>query len=170
MATAMISALVEFLVTKVGGLLPQFLRRWLLPPQRVADQVRVELHRQHPVDVVRSAVPFLRLRFEIDNASLVDVTLDRLLITELWAGQPIGHGAILERHAIPKRSRREDIQFTMVLNDCQLAQVDRVFSGAAFARPSVEVYVLAYFDSPVGVLRVERRGGRQLQAFNIPIA
>ncbi len=103
-----------------------------------------------------------------DNTSLVDVTLDRLLITELWVGQPIGHGAILERYVIPRRSRREDVQFTMVLNDRQLAQVDHVLSGAGFARPSVEVYVVAYFDSAAGPLCAERRGGRRLQVFNVP--
>ncbi len=166
----LLRTLAEILAKWAVRVLPQFLSRRLLPPARVAARVEIELRREYPVDISANAVvPTLSVWFEIANRGVVDVTLDRLLITELWVGQPVLYGgAILERYTIPRAGRRDDLRFAVVLTAAQVAQFKQALVDNPLAPQPVEVHLVAYFDSPAGSFSVERRLARPLRATNVP--
>ncbi len=145
------------LLERVLALVPQFLLRRFLPPERVAGQVVVDLRRVNPVNLLlqSSEVPQVALWFRIGNRSLVDLVLDRLLV-ELWVGQPTFRGALLERLSVPRRSDREDIYFWQDLTAEQQRQVRSHTGENGLLSVPVTVYVKAYFESKIGMVFVSK--------------
>jgi hypothetical protein len=84
--------------------LPKWLNRRLYPTTRIAQEIKIDLRSNNPIQIARSDLPYISLSFEITNHSLADLVLDRMLIGILINSQPIIYGAMLERYEIPKRN------------------------------------------------------------------
>lgn len=150
----------EWIITKVLETVLVILPRWLIsyfiPPQKIADQVNIDLRSNNPIDIsFGSDVPNIQIYFEISNMSLFNLVLDRLLI-DVWIGQPALHGAILERYDVPKRSIKSGVHFIEQLSSPQQEQIKKHVSNNILSVP-VKFHVKAYFESKIGLIYAEKR-------------
>ncbi len=152
-----------YLFEKVLDLLPRWMVRWLLPPQRIAEQVDIDLRRINPIAISFKSTEFpcVDAWFRISNQSQVNLILDRLLI-DLWVNQPMLRGAVLRRAEIPRRSTKDDIHFWHHLMTTQEERVRKHVDEKGILTVPVAIYVDAYFESKVGLVHVratlEQRG------------
>ena len=150
----------EWIITKVLETVLVNLPRWLIScfisPQKIADKVNIDLRSNNPIDIsFGSDVPNIQIYFKISNLSLFNLVLDRLLIVDLWIGQPTLHGAILERHDVPK-GIKDDVYFIEQLSSPQQEQIKKHVSNNFLSVP-VKFHVKAYFESKIGLIYVEKR-------------
>ena len=151
----------EWIITKVLETLLTKLPRWLISyfisPQKIADQMNIDLRSNNPIDIsFGSDVPNIQIYFEISNMSLFNLVLDRLLIIDVWIGQPTLHGAILERYDVPKRNIKNSVHFIEQLSSPQQEQIKKHVSNNFLSVP-VKFHVKAYFESKIGLIYVEKR-------------
>ena len=137
--------------------LPRWLISYFISPQKIADKVNIDLRSNNPIDIsFGSDVPNIQIYFKISNMSLFNLVLDRLLIVDLWIGQPTLHGAILERHDVPKSDIKDDVYFIEQLSSPQQEQIKKHVSNNFLSVP-VKFHVKAYFESKIGLIYVENR-------------
>jgi hypothetical protein len=149
-----------WLLDKLMFAIPRILLRIFYPPKKIAGQVRIELRGENPINPsLGSSVPHLGLYFEITNLSNLDLTLDRMLL-DLWFGQPLLNGAILRRHPVPARSTIQDIYFRSDLTTKQSQQIEPYLRESP-PSGSITLSALAYFESKVGLIKVEKRFERR---------
>ena len=151
----------EWIISKVLEIVLVILPRWLISyfisRQKIADQVNIDLRSRNPIDIsFGSDVPHIDIYFKISNLSLFNLVLDRLLIVDLWIGQPILHGAILERHDVPKRDIKDGVYFIEQLSIPQQEQIRKRIKNKILSVP-VTLHVKAYFESKIGLIYVEKR-------------
>ncbi len=152
-----------YLFDKVLAVLPRWLIRWFLPPERIAEQVEIDLRRINPIAIYfrSTEFPCVEAWFRISNQSQVNLVLDRLLV-DLWVGQPTIQGAILHRTEIPRRTSKDDIRFWHDLTGAEEERIRRRADGQGILTVPVALYVDAYFESRVGLVHVrttlEHRG------------
>ena len=140
------------------GRLPGWLTRRLLPAAQMVGQIHLSLRDDTPITFSQTSAGLqLDLWFAIVNHSPIDVTLERLLIEELWVSQPIlYHGALLRRRVIPKNGGRSgDLVFHAFLADAQIKHIASQVEQQLITQP-VTVYVSASFESAVGLLALPR--------------
>jgi len=151
-----IESIVSYAIEKALVILPRQLTGHFVSPQKIANQVYIDLRSENPIDIsFGSEVPRIDICFKISNMSLANIVLDRLLI-DLWIGQPTLQGAILERYDVPKRSIKEGVYFSDQLTIHQQKQIEKRVDGKLLSVP-VKVHVKAYFESKVGLICVEKR-------------
>jgi len=147
----------SYIIEKALVILPRQLTIQFVPPHKIADQVYIDLRSENPIDIsFGSDVPRIDIYFKISNMSAANLVLDRLLIIDLWIGQPTLQGAILERYDVPKRSIKEGVHFIDQLTIPQQEQIKKRVDGKLLSVP-VKVHVKAYFESKVGLICVEKR-------------
>lgn len=145
----------SYIIEKLVDILPRWLIRGLLSPQKIASQVELDLRRTNPIDICFGTdIPCISIYFRISNMSPVDLVLDRLLI-ELWVGQPTFRRAILQRYDVPKRNSRQDVYFSEQLTIPQQEQIKKHVDGKLVSEP-ITLYLKAYFESKVGFICVEK--------------
>jgi hypothetical protein len=98
--------------------LPKRLIRYLYPTTRIAQEIKIDLRGNNPIQIARYDIPKISLWFEITNLSLVDLVLDRMLIEIQINSQPILYGAMLRRQEIPKRNKT-GVYFNELLTSLQ---------------------------------------------------
>ncbi len=152
------SVLTDYLVGKSIDMLPKWLVKRLMPPERVTAQLRIDLRGEGPVRYQQTTVPVVHILFEIHNNSPVDVTLDRLLVHVTFV-TGILDTYDLERRVVPKKGGKLDLTLRAYLTNEQLAAFER---GMSQSVAQLLVDVLAYFESDVGLITVSRRGGEQI--------
>ena len=151
-----IESIVSYVIEKALVILPRQLTGYFVSPQKIANQVYIDLRGENPIDIsFGSDVPRIDIYFKISNMSLANIVLDRLLI-DLWISQPTLQGAILERYDVPKRSIKEGVHFIDQLTIPQQEQIKKRVDGKLLSVP-VKVHVKAYFESKVGLICVEKR-------------
>src|SRR5713101_571559 len=152
-----------YVLDKVLAVLPGWIIRRFLPPERIAGQVEIDLRRINPIAIYFTSVqfPFVELWFRISNQSQLNLVLDRLLV-DLWVGQPTVQGAVLHRAALPRRTSKDDIRFWHDLTGIQEDRIRKQADEKGVLTVPVSIYVDAYFESRVGIVHVraplEHRG------------
>jgi hypothetical protein len=136
----------------------------------VESRLRVRLRGRAPihVDATSAGVPAIRLWFEIDNRSDVDVELDRLVV-DVWYGQPVAFGPYLLRQPLPAGELLDTVMFQCYLTGEQAKQIRLRAADPTSAGP-LTVHVDAYFNSQLGSLRIHEsieRDKGDFQIFNL---
>jgi len=151
----LLGSIASYFIQKVLDMLPETLICLLVPAQKIASQVELDLRRTNPIDICFGTdIPRISIYFRISNMSPVNLILDRLLI-EFWVGQPTFRRAILQRYDVPKRSSREDVYFSEQLTIPQQEQIKKHVDGKLVSEP-ITLYLRAYFESKVGFICVEK--------------
>ncbi|SRR5713226_1200433 len=141
--------------------LPAFLVRSVTDPEKVLKRVEIRLREETPIYVsLGAAVPMVDIYFEIANHSTLDLVLDRMLV-EVWFGQPTFNGAILRRHPVPAEATVKSVYFRHMLADTQARQIKAFTDAPQGNMGSLHIYLIAYFESKVGRLVVEKSIERQ---------
>ncbi len=152
-----------YLLEKVLDLLPRWMVRRLLPPQRIAQQIEIDLRRINPIAISFKSTEFpcVDAWFRISNQSQVNLVLDRLLI-DLWVNQPMLRGTVLRRAEIPRRTTKDDVHFWHDLTTTQEERVRKHVDEKGILTVPVAINLDAYFESKVGFVHVratlEQRG------------
>jgi hypothetical protein len=145
--------ILSYFAGKVADRVPSFILSRILPPRKVAEQVRVNLRGKNPIcPNLNSSNPQIDLWFEITNLSNLKLVLDRLLV-DVWFCQPTFNGSILRRREVPARGIVTDILYQQSLTIAQKEQIESCLSQ----QDQVYVYLTAYFESKVGRIEVESR-------------
>jgi hypothetical protein len=140
--------------------IPGFLLRVFYPPRKVANKVKIELRGENPINpCLGSSVPRIDLYLEVTNLSNLDLTLDRMLL-DLWFGQPVLNGAILNRCNVPAKSTVKNLFFRSALTTRQIQQI-KPYLQESPPSGSISLSVHAYFNSKIGSLEVEGRFERR---------
>lgn len=144
-----------WLIDRAISVIPGLLLRLFYNPGKVANDVKISLRGELPINPsLNSSVPHLDLYLEITNLSNLNLIVDRVLI-DLWFGQPVLRGAILERHRIPSRSSGTQLFFRTDLTSSQIDQIKPYLTDSP-PGGSISLSTIAYFDSKIGVIEVER--------------
>lgn len=131
-------------------------RRPLLAPPPPVDftrSIRLRLRGEAGAILLDlSAVPSVRIDFEVINHSDVDLVLDRIVLT-LWNGQVVLHGVMAHRCPIPHNDTVSTIVFMGSLTEGAAALIrknqDAIRSGSGTATSNqLQVGARAYFDAP----------------------
>jgi hypothetical protein len=152
-----------YVLDKVLAVLPPWIVRRFLPPERIAEQIEIDLRRINPIVIYFTSVqfPYVELWFRISNQSQLNLVLDRLLI-DLWVGQPTVRGAVLHRVELQRRTSKDDISFWHDLTGIQEDRIRKQVDAKGVLTVPVSIYVDAYFESRVGFVHVrvplEHRG------------
>ena len=145
---------------KVIAVVPGLLLKRVFPPEKVATHIRVELVGERPIaPSLTSSVPHLDLNLSVTNLSPLQLRLDRMLV-DLWFGQPVLNGALLERMVVPPRSTENLMYFRGQLSSAQVRQVEPYTQTNPPSAP-ISLTVRAYFDTRVGPVEYERRFERR---------
>jgi hypothetical protein len=145
--------IISYLVGKVADRIPAFILSRLLPPAKVARQIRVNLRGNNPVTLdLDGENPQAGLWLEVTNLSNLKLTLDRLLV-EVWFSQPTFEGVISKRYVVPPREVVTDIHYRQSLTPGQKARIESCLSQ----RGQIYIHLTAYFETKVGLVEVENR-------------
>jgi hypothetical protein len=86
--------IISYFAGKAADRIPLFILSRLLPPKKVAEQVKVNLRGNNAICLnLNSENPQVDIWLEIINLSNLKLVLDRLLI-EVWFSQPTFEGSI----------------------------------------------------------------------------
>jgi len=120
------------------------------------SRLRVELRPMSPIEI--NLQPYnseIRLWFRVDNLSDLEVDLDRLLV-EVWYPQPVAEGAVLDRYTIsPNESISTPLFHAWLPPDKIKSMVQAQTNPNQHAE--LQIYVRAYFDTPIGWASVQTR-------------
>lgn len=145
---------------KFVAVIPGFLLRRLYSPESISSQLRIDLRGEKPISPsLGSSVPHIDIYLNITNLSNIDLKLDQLLL-DLWFGQPLLNGVILERIKVPARSADCELFFRAFLSSRQSELIEPYL----LQRPpagSITLTVHGYFDSKVGIVELQDRFERQ---------
>ena len=148
--------IIYWVIDKIITAIPGTLLRLIYPPEKVASQIKVRLKGETPINPsLNSSVPHLDIYFEVTNLSNIDLEIDRLLI-DLWFGQPVLIGAILDRKLIKSRSDDFELYFREFLSSKQIKQIEPYLDeNPPSGRISLDIR--AYFNSKIGQIKVKDR-------------
>jgi len=149
-----VTTLTGMVFEKMLKYLPKWLIRRIYPTTRIAQEIRIDLRSNVPIQIARYDIPKISLYFTITNHSLVDLVLDRLLIEIHISSQPILYGILLERHNIPKRETT-GIYFEDLLTSLQAEHLKKRTSEIKMIE-YLQVDVKAYFESNSGIIKLEK--------------
>lgn len=145
--------IISYLVGKVADRTPSFILSRLLPPAKVARQIRVNLRGNNAITLdLDGENPQAGLWLEVTNLSNLKLTLDRLLI-EVWFSQPAFEGVISRRHVVPPREVVTDIHYRQSLTPGQKARIESCLAQQG----RILIHLTAYFETKVGLVEVENR-------------
>lgn len=145
--------IISYIVGKTADRLPSFILSRLLPPAKVAKQVRVNLRGNNAITLdLDGENPQAGLWLEVTNLSNLKLTLDRLLV-EVWFSQPTFEGVISRRYVVPPREIVTDIHYTQSLTPGQKARIE----SCRAKEGRILIHLTAYFETKVGVVEVENR-------------
>ena len=151
----MFEPLGSFILEKMIELLPSWIARHIVSPDKVAREIEIDLGSSNPIQIsFGSEVPRLSIYFRISNLSRVDVTLDRMLV-DVWFGQPTLQGAILRRYQVAKRTSEDNVHFVSPLSTPQQEQIKKQINGQLISS-HVRINTKAYFDSKIGIVHLEK--------------
>ncbi|MGI8551316.1 MAG: hypothetical protein ACR2PL_11110 [Dehalococcoidia bacterium] len=143
-----------FLVERVYEFLPRWIARRIVPTDVLAQEVRIGLRPNIPVEVqFGTTVPYLGICLRLTNLSLANVKLDRL-VYDVWFGQPTVKASHVEPCKIAWRSS-EDILLRENLNADQRQQIQSQAKGEVIEL--VTINMTAYFESKGGPFEVRER-------------
>jgi hypothetical protein len=97
----------------IGGRLLDWLPRWIVRRfvklEAIARQVKLGLLSTGAVTFgLTEAAPVVRVWFQVENHSGLDVVLDRIVL-EVWAGQPIAYGVMARRTTIARHTTAREV-------------------------------------------------------------
>lgn len=152
--------IIHWILDKIITVIPGKLLRTLYSPEKIASQVRIRLRGERPiVPLLNSSVPHVDLYLEITNLSNIDLELDRMLI-DLWFGQPVLNGAILERKLVTARSDDCQIFFRSFISSLQISQIKSCLDDNP-PTGFITLTIHAYFNSKIGKVECECRFERR---------
>jgi hypothetical protein len=147
----------DILLTWFGGklldVLPNWLLRRLVKLTQVAQQVKLDLRGPSPVSLsLSSAVPIINVWFEVQNHSVLDLTLDRIVV-DISVGQQIAYGVMAHRYPVAHHTTESGIYFVATLTPGAVELIKQQAStpGTRFVR----VGARAYFETKLGWFAVE---------------
>ncbi len=144
--------IISYFAGKVADRVPSFILSRLLPPKKVAEQVKVNLRGDNPIcHNLNGGNPQIDLWFEITNLNNLKLILDRLLI-EVWFSQPTFDGSILKRYNVPPRGIVTDIHYRQSLTIAQKQQIELCESNHG----RIYISLIAYFECKVGRIEVKK--------------
>jgi hypothetical protein len=145
--------IISYLVGKVADRTPSFILSRLLPPAKVARQVRVDLRGNNAVTLdLDGENPQAGLWLEVTNLSNLTLTLDRLLV-DVWFAQPTIEGVISKRYVVPPREIVTDIYYRQSLTPGQKTRIESCLGRQG----QIYIHLTAYFETKVGVVEVDNR-------------
>ena len=140
------------------------------PDERAALELRlrVELRPMSPIYIqLVGPSPDIRIWFRIDNRSDLQVELDRLLV-EVWYPQPVVQGAVLHRYTIsPNESFDEPNFHSWIAKDKAEMMIQAAADRTQLAE--LQIYVDAYFNTPIGTAHVATRIAKAKGEFPIQV-
>lgn len=121
----------------------------------LAGRLFIDLRGNSPIQIqLAGSLPDIRLWFKADNRSSLEVELDRLLV-EVWLGQPIAEGAMLNRVMLGPNQWNETIMFHQYLTRDQAELARQRFSDPNLSPgASLRVQAQAMFNTPLGSVTV----------------
>ena len=141
---------------KIVTRLPGLLLRVFYRPANIANEVQIDLRGERPIDLLMgTSVPRILVYLQVTNHSNFKLELDRMLI-DLWFGQPVLNGAILQRHCILPRTTNNDLFFASDLTSQQVQQIEPYTKDSPSAGP-ITVSIHAYFESKLGLIEVKKQ-------------
>lgn len=133
--------------------LPRFLLKRLVPTDSLIEEVDIDLRSTNPINFALSKkVPELSVWLRITNRSLLEISLDRILM-EIWVGQPLLWGGVFEPKTLEPRSTIEDVYFRSKLSNSQVEQIEANVDDGDIREISIQAN--AYFNSKSGPFNVE---------------
>ncbi|MGB8507325.1 MAG: hypothetical protein WCD76_02880 [Pyrinomonadaceae bacterium] len=142
--------IISYFAGKVADKIPSFILSRLLPPKKVAEQVKVNLRGNNAICLeLNSENPQIDIWFEIINLSNLKLNLNRLLI-EVWFSQRVFEGSILKRYDVPPRGIVSDIRYWQSLTIAQKSRIESSQSQGG----QIYISLTAYFESKVGIVEV----------------
>lgn len=151
----MVETFFGYFLGKIIDLIPGFLLRIVLSPEKVARKLTIDLWRNFPMRVsLAGSVPSIEIWFTTTNFNYIDVSLDRLLV-ELWLTQPLTDVVLLARQDIPRLSSVSEIR----LSSHQLSRAQRQWietrTAAGRTTEPFTLHIDAYFQSRVGWIHIK---------------
>jgi len=141
---------------KIVSRFPGLLLRVFYRPANVAKEVQIDLRGERPIDpLIGVSVPRIFIYFQVTNHSNFRLGLDRMLV-DLWFGQPVLNGAILQRHWILPRTTNTDLFFASDLTSQQLQQIEP-YTKESPPAGRIIVSIHAYFESKLGRIEIKKR-------------
>lgn len=147
----------DILLTWFGGklldVLPTWLLRRLVKLNEIAPQVKLELRGPSPVSIsLTSAVPIINVWFEVQNHSILDLVLDRIVV-DISVGQQVAYGVMAHRYPVAAHTTESGIYFveTLVPGAVELIRQQAANPGTRFVR----VGARAYFETRLGWFEVQ---------------
>ena len=118
----------------------------------LAGRLFIDLRGMSPIHInLIGQLPEITLWFKADNRSALEVELDRLLV-EVWFGQPVTEGAVLNRYALRPNSWDDSIRFHKYLSR---ERADILVQRLGTQDPpggstDMRLQLTAYFNTPLG--------------------
>ena len=149
----MLEPVSAFLVERLYQFLPQWLDRRLLPPDRVAKKLEIDLRRDAPIEFwLGTDPPRVTLNFRVANHNSVVVELDRMLV-DIWVGGPFVYGApLLHRYALAP-GETADLVLNTFFDRGHLTNFRSQVESSTGLLREVSVNGTAYFSYKVGWIR-----------------
>ncbi|OGT29766.1 MAG: hypothetical protein A2W28_09545 [Gammaproteobacteria bacterium RBG_16_51_14] len=141
-------------------MMPGLLLRIFYSPRKVAGEIRIALRGEIPINLsLTMDVPQIDIYLEVTNLSNLKLELDRMLL-DLWFGQPVLQGFILEHYKIPPRSSDTQIFYRSDLTSKQIEQI-RPYLTASPPSGNISLSIIACFSSKIGTIEVNQRFERR---------
>lgn len=134
--------------------LPNWLLKSLFTPEQIAKKIRIGPRENNPVARhLGTPIPEISLYFQITNLSPLDLILDRLIV-QAWFAQPAVFAMSVNRDVVPSGEITEGVAIRQFLTAEQAAFIKTFYESPQSS--TIQIWVLAYFDSRVGTLTVQR--------------
>ncbi|MEP6848895.1 MAG: hypothetical protein ABI999_08555 [Acidobacteriota bacterium] len=151
--------IVFYIIEKGAESTPSFVLRRLIPAAKLKGKIDVDLRRDSPIGFVDSAqVPHVSLWFDITNRSSLNLVLEKVYL-DVWFGQPTFVGWILKPIEIPRTENVKDILYWQDLTQAQVKQYQWCRDTI---KGNITVNLIAYFNSKIGTIVLEKRVERKL--------
>lgn len=135
--------------------------------QAIAHRLHIDLRGSGAVEIQLSGQsPQISLWFKVDNRSAIEVELDRMLV-EVWFGQPVVEGAVLDRYLLPPNQWDETVRFHKLLTRDQADTIRERVKASTPPPLSLRLHLRTYFSTPFGSVSVAQNLERQPGEFPI---
>jgi hypothetical protein len=131
---------------------PKLILRRMYPESRLKEAITIDTRTTNPIIFhLGMYIPMLHTWFTVTNFTNLDWRLEDFFV-EVWLGQPIAIAECIDRPGMIRRKSKCDVFATSILNELQVA---RLKEEKAKGNPTATIYVNAYFESKLGLVKFD---------------